>query len=112
MSSTAVSITAVSNSTADLTIPMPLKFPSLAMAAQPDRPLVLRIGYDMQFELLGPQPTAMLLLLYVHPDVSSHLNDLERLVIEPTGTEVETFTDSFGNRCGRIVAPPGPLRLT
>jgi transglutaminase-like putative cysteine protease len=72
----------------------------------------LRIGYDMQFEILGPQPTAMLLMLYVRPELTSRLNGPERLIVEPAGVEVETFVDPFGNRCGRIVAPPGALRLT
>ena len=75
------------------------------------RPLSLRIGFDMQFEIFGPQPTAMLLMLYAHPHVAPQLASPERLVVEPD-LPLETFSDSFGNRCGRIVAPPGMLRLS
>jgi transglutaminase-like putative cysteine protease len=77
------------------------------------RPLALRIGFDMHFEIAGPQPTAMLLMLYVHPSVANQLDAAERLLVEPDGTPVDTFFDAFGNRCGRVVAQPGvPFRLT
>jgi transglutaminase-like putative cysteine protease len=127
VSSHAVSSTAAVDSTSDLTIPMSLKFPSPApqaqhtqpattnfpgLAASTARPLSLRIGYDMQFEIFGPQPTAMLLMLYVHPEIAPQLNGPERLVVEPAGIPIDTFVDCYGNRCGRIVAPPGALRLT
>jgi hypothetical protein len=89
----------------------PLKFPVPAPAAPP-RPLALRIGYDMRFELLGPQPTAMLLMLYVHPEIAPRLDAPERIVVEPLDQPIETFFDAFGNRCARVVAPPGELRLS
>jgi transglutaminase-like putative cysteine protease len=112
----AESSTAVSDTISDQPIPLPLTFSrpaAVTTAIDAARPLALRIGYDMQFEILGPQPTAMLLMLYARPEVAAHLDRPERLVIvEPAALEVETFLDSFGNRCGRIVAPPGPLRLT
>ncbi|HSV15263.1 MAG TPA: transglutaminase family protein [Tepidisphaeraceae bacterium] len=93
---------------------MPLKFPSPVTSPITDaaRPLALRTGYDMHFEVLGTQPTAMLLMLFVQPEVAAHLDRPERLIVEPAGVEVQSFFDAFGNRCGRIVAPPGPLRLT
>lgn len=75
------------------------------------RPLALRIGYDMQFDLAGPGDTAMLLMLYVHPEVAPRLDRPERLVTEPA-VAAEVFDDAFGNRCGRVVAPAGALRLT
>lgn len=113
---------AVSSITDSLPIPMTLRFPTMtsapaaAVAARDDRravqPLAMRIGYDMQFEIFGPQPTAMLLMLFVHPEVATRLSEPERLVVEPAGIEVETYYDAFGNRCGRIVAPQGQLRLT
>jgi transglutaminase-like putative cysteine protease len=78
------------------------------------RPLALRIGYDMHFEMAGPQPTAMLLMLYVHPEVAPRLDREERLVAETDAgpIDVQTFFDAFGNRCGRVVAPPGVLRVS
>jgi transglutaminase-like putative cysteine protease len=70
--------------------------------------MLIRIGYDIIFDL--PAPTPMLLLLYVHPSRVYHLRDPEILQIEPW-VPIERFTDAFGNTCGRIVAQPGQLRL-
>src|SRR4051794_8133354 len=110
---------AVSSITDSYSIPMTLKFPTAAVSSAPvaedgraSQPLAMRIGYDMQFEIFGPQPTAMLLMLYTHPEVAGRLSAPERLVVEPAGIEVETFYDAFGNRCGRVVAPQGTLRLS
>jgi transglutaminase-like putative cysteine protease len=75
------------------------------------RPLSLRIGFDMQFEVFGPQPTAMLLMLFCHPEVAPNLDRPEQLGVEPA-LPLEVLTDGFGNRFGRLVAPVGPLRLT
>lgn len=75
-------------------------------------PLALRVGYDMRFDVAGPLPTAMVFMLYAHPDVAGQLEAPERIVVEPEGLAVETFLDSFGNRCGRLIATPGvPLRV-
>jgi transglutaminase-like putative cysteine protease len=75
------------------------------------RELALRIGFDMHFDIPGPSPTAMLLMLYAHPDVAGQLDAPERLAVEPA-LDLETFVDSFGNTCGRLVAPPGTLRVS
>jgi transglutaminase-like putative cysteine protease len=83
------------------------------MLALPRRPLSLRIGFDMHFDVAGPQATAMLMMLYVHPEVAGKLANPEQLIVaEPAGVSVETFFEAFGNRCGRIVAPPGVLRVS
>jgi transglutaminase-like putative cysteine protease len=77
------------------------------------RPLALRIGYDMRFDVPGPAPTAMVLMLFAYPDVANRLETTERLLIEPDNLTAETFLDPFGNRCARIVVPPGGnLRVT
>ncbi|MGB7157548.1 MAG: transglutaminase family protein [Tepidisphaeraceae bacterium] len=74
------------------------------------RPLALRIGFDMHVDIIGPHPTAVVLMLYAHPAVESQLDAPERLLVEPN-LPVEIFTDGFGNRCARLVAPPGALRV-
>jgi transglutaminase-like putative cysteine protease len=68
----------------------------------------IRIGYDLGFEV--PQPTAMQLMLYVHPDRAGTLHRPERIVVEPA-VAVEDFADWFGNRAARILAPAGRLRI-
>jgi len=71
--------------------------------------MLIKIGYDIAYEVSVPTP--MLLMLYVHPERMKDLRTPERLVTEPA-IEVENFTDSLGNRCAKIVAPPGVIRLT
>lgn len=70
--------------------------------------MLIRIGYDMQFDLLAP--VAMVAILNVHPSRSADLREPDLLRVEPS-VPVETFRDSFGNVCCRFVAPAGPLRL-
>jgi len=70
--------------------------------------MLIRIGYDLTFEF--PSPTAMTLLLYVHPERARDLVETEKLIIEPE-IPVQDFCDVFGNRAAKIVAPAGQLRL-
>ena len=71
--------------------------------------MMLRLGYDIQFEI--PSSVAMVALLHVHPSRVADLRAPDELRVEP-GTQVESFIDSFGNRCSRFVARQGPLRLS
>ena len=71
--------------------------------------MIIRLGFDIAFESNAPTP--MLLLLYTHPDVQDRLVTPEQLMVTPQ-VPIETFIDNFGNRCGRLVAPVGSLRLT
>ena len=68
----------------------------------------IRIGHELVFEV--PRPTAILLMLYAHPDATATLEEPERLAVEPA-LPVEDFVDWFGNRAGRLIAPAGTLRL-
>ena len=70
--------------------------------------MLIRIGYDIIFDV--PAPTPMVLMLYVHPSMAPRLIGPERLQIEPE-IAVHDYIDGFGNRCARIVAPAGKLRL-
>ena len=71
--------------------------------------MLIRIGYDIQFEL--PAASMMTCMLYTHPSVARALLEPDDLRTEPD-LRIQTYWDSFGNRCGRILAPAGPLRLT
>jgi transglutaminase-like putative cysteine protease len=68
----------------------------------------IRIGYELVFAV--PQPTAMQLMLYVHPDQAGALRHPEKIVVEPA-VRVEDFVDGFGNRAARILAPVGSVRI-
>jgi transglutaminase-like putative cysteine protease len=48
----------------------------------------------------------MVLMLYVHPSRASTIRKPECLEVEPWVT-VSEYTDSFGNRCGRLFVPSG-----
>ena len=52
----------------------------------------------------------MVAALYVHPSRDHDLLEPDELHTEPL-LPVTSYIDSFGNRCARILAPPGPLRL-
>jgi transglutaminase-like putative cysteine protease len=71
--------------------------------------MYVRIGYELLYDVLSPQP--ILLMLLVHPERSGQLQKPEQIVVEPK-VPIETFIDSFGNRAARIFAPQGKLRLT
>jgi transglutaminase-like putative cysteine protease len=70
--------------------------------------MLIRIGFDLTFEI--PAPVPMILMLYTHPSRSGSLSGPEMIQSTPA-IPISTFTDHYGNRCGRIMAPAGPLRL-
>ncbi len=72
-------------------------------------PMILRLGYDIQFDLLAP--VAMVTLLNVHPSRVGDLRAPDELQVEPAA-QMESYIDSFGNRCMRFVAQKGALRLS
>jgi transglutaminase-like putative cysteine protease len=71
--------------------------------------MIIRIGYDIQFELVGPTP--IVLMLYVHPSRRADLRLEEQLIVDPD-LAVSTYIDMYGNRCGRLLAPAGNVRFT
>ena len=70
--------------------------------------MLIKIGFDIEFELCGPTP--MVLMLFVHPSREGDLRVPEELRVEPQ-LAVSYYTDLFGNRCARLLAPPGNIRL-
>jgi transglutaminase-like putative cysteine protease len=70
--------------------------------------MLLRLGYDLQFELASP--VAMTALLLVHPSRREHLREPDEIQSHPA-VPVHVFEDRFGNLCGRFLAPAGMFRL-
>ena len=95
--------------------------------------------FDIQFNL--PAPAAMVALLHLHPSLEPRIRSGNELYVEhlgsastPTGAPstltgfplanvadpsvvprsvpITYYTDSFGNRCSRFVAPAGHVRLS
>ena len=70
--------------------------------------MLIRVGYDIMFE--HPAPTPIIAMLYLHPSRRSSIRRDEYLLVEPQ-VQVSEYIDSFGNRCGRLIAPAGPVRF-
>ncbi|HKI31449.1 MAG TPA: transglutaminase family protein [Gemmataceae bacterium] len=70
--------------------------------------MLIRLGYELVFQV--PAPTPMVLMLYTHPSLAAALRSPDWVRVEPA-VPVREYTDAFGNRCGRLVARPGRLRL-
>jgi len=71
--------------------------------------MLIRVGYELIFDV--PVPTPIMFLLYMHPSRDLTLRQGDRLVVEPA-VKVHEFTDVFANRCGWIHAPAGKVRFT
>jgi len=69
----------------------------------------IRFGYELLYNC--PQPVPMILMLHVHPSRIPDLLVPDRLVTDPA-VPLDTYMDSFGNTCTRILAPAGTMRLT
>ncbi|HPE70869.1 MAG TPA: transglutaminase family protein [Candidatus Competibacter sp.] len=70
--------------------------------------MLIRAGYDIIFE--HPAPTPIITMLYLHPSRGPSIRRGDYLLVEPS-VQVSDYTDVFGNRCGRLVAPAGPIRF-
>ena len=64
----------------------------------------IRAGFTLGYEC--PQPTAMLLVLNIHPSRRVDLLTEQNLTFNQP-IDAWGYTDGFGNACTRIVAPPG-----
>ncbi|HEX4068052.1 MAG TPA: transglutaminase family protein [Acidobacteriaceae bacterium] len=71
--------------------------------------MLLRLGYDMEFDL--PEPAACVAQLRIHSTRAAALREPDTVRVEPQ-IPTEEYVDSFGNLCTRFLAPVGALRLT
>jgi transglutaminase-like putative cysteine protease len=72
------------------------------------RLMLIRLGFDIQFEI--PSPVAMIALYHVHHSRRADLREPDEPRITPA-VPVDEYEDSFGNVCSRFVAPVGKLQL-
>lgn len=77
--------------------------------ADPGLLMFIRAGFEFVF--VTPAPTAMVLLLHLHPERAAMLAERDELTIEPD-QQREEFFDAFGNRAVRILTQPGRNRFT
>jgi len=71
--------------------------------------MLIRVGYDIQFDL--PCATPIVAQLSIHPSRESDVIGPNEMKIEPA-VPTGRYLDSFGNRCTRLMAPAGRLRLS
>jgi transglutaminase-like putative cysteine protease len=70
--------------------------------------MLIRLGYDIQFEVAGEVP--IVTLLNVHPSRKKDLREADELHTDPL-VPVENFEDTFGNHSCRLLAPRGKMRF-
>ena len=66
--------------------------------------MLLQVDFEISFKFA--ETTPVLLMTYLHPSRDATVRSPEQFSIEPQ-VPVSRFMDSFGNRCGRAVLPPG-----
>jgi transglutaminase-like putative cysteine protease len=71
--------------------------------------LQLRTGFELIYRF--PQPTPIILLVNIHDSRAHDIVIPDHLTTEPA-IPVSAYRDAFGNRCNRVLAPAGRLRLT
>jgi len=68
----------------------------------------IHLGCELNYEF--PKPTPMIVLLNVHYSRAGYLELPDQLITSPP-TPIESYRDSFGNWCCRLVAPAGRFTL-
>lgn len=73
--------------------------------------MLIRLGYDMQFELAAP--VSFVAQLRVHPSRTTGLREPDLVHAEGSAGPIDTYeySDNCGNICTRFHAPTGRLRL-
>jgi transglutaminase-like putative cysteine protease len=71
--------------------------------------LLIQAGFEITFECPGLTP--MMLQVHVRPEREPDLEMPERFSVEPY-VPYRTYIDQFGNRCTRLVAPVGIMKLS
>jgi transglutaminase-like putative cysteine protease len=68
----------------------------------------IRFGYELVYSSTAPTPA--IFMLHGQPGKGQRLLIDDEMQIEPAVSS-STYLDLFGNRCTRLIAPGGPLRI-
>src|SRR5215475_796922 len=68
----------------------------------------IKVGFEISHA--AEQPTPMVIMLSIHPSRYSDIVGTETITTEPNAP-IGFYRDSFGNVCGRLVAPAGGVTL-
>jgi transglutaminase-like putative cysteine protease len=84
-----------------------------AIADQPgadirDVGIQIGVGYELIYEC--PQPTPMILTLKIHPTRTADIVVPDLMTTDPY-VPLSAYRDGFGNRCTRLMAPTGRIRI-
>ncbi len=71
-------------------------------------PMLIRLGYDIQFET--PADIPFITLLNVHPSRRKDLREADEVKTDPI-LKLENYEDTFGNQSCRLVVPAGKVRF-
>ena len=68
----------------------------------------IKLGFEISYAAV--QPTPMVIMLSIHPSRRADIIGTEIITAEPY-VPIGFYHDSFGNICGRLVAPAGGVTL-
>jgi len=68
----------------------------------------IRVGFEIAYAAVAPTP--MVIMLSIHPSRRHDIIGTETIIAEPD-VGIGFYRDSFGNICGRLVAPAGGVSL-
>jgi transglutaminase-like putative cysteine protease len=68
----------------------------------------IKVGFEISYT--APQPTPMVIMLSIHPSRRHDIVGTETIVADPD-VSIRYYHDSFGNICGRLIAPAGGVTL-
>ncbi len=68
----------------------------------------IQVGFDISYS--APQATPMVVMLSIHPSRRGDIIGEEIITTDPE-VNIRYYHDSFGNICGRLVAPSGGITL-
>jgi transglutaminase-like putative cysteine protease len=68
----------------------------------------IKVGFEIVYAAV--QPTPMVIMLSIHPSRHADIIGTESITAEPN-VSIGFYRDSFGNICGRLVAPAGGVTL-
>ena len=68
----------------------------------------IKVGFEITYAAV--QPTPMVIMLKIHPSRFADIIGTESIIAEPN-VPIGFYRDSFGNVCGRLVAPAGGVTL-
>jgi len=66
--------------------------------------MFIRVGFEIAFSF--PEPTALVLMLSLHPSLGKNIRSPENLRVEPS-VPIVPYSDLYGNRCSRITVQAG-----